>query len=62
MKPKLWHTKNFIIKFLVLANLKIWICTKKTEEAFWDPDWFEHIISNLVYEQEQEQEQEKENE
>lgn len=33
---------------------------KETEEAFWDPDLFEHIISNLVYEQEQEQEKENE--
>ena len=29
---------------------------KETEEAYWNPDWFEAIIGNLVYNQEKENE------
>lgn len=29
---------------------------KETEEAFWDPDWFEYIIGGLVNEQGKENE------
>lgn len=32
------------------------IYEKETEEAYWDPDWFEVIIGNLVYNQEKENE------
>lgn len=32
------------------------IYEKETEEAYWNPDWFEVIISNLVYNQEKENE------
>lgn len=29
---------------------------KETEEAYWNPNWFEAIIGNLVYNQEKENE------
>ena len=32
------------------------IYEKETEEAYWNPDWFEVIIGNLVYNQEKENE------
>lgn len=32
------------------------IYEKETEEAYWDPDWFEVIVGGLVYDQEKENE------
>ena len=32
------------------------IYEKETEDAYWDPDWFEVIVGGLVYSQEKEDE------